>query len=523
MAQEAVYITLGELLDEAGETEVDNEILERVKLLAQEQLPEGWTAWKVTRRSKEDIFGEQIDPQTLNKLRFALPTELLAKAFVPEATRLSEKGFRDLKVKMLDWAFARALITSPPAICNRIRGSAAATELFNEAVRPKRPMSRKEADRALSLEADADFTQSRRRHFSSDPESSDAWASRPKRSKVDALEQHMNQMFATLMERMDSLGEKKRDRTPSRLAEYPEESSDEENHPPDLSRSTSPDDWQAPLVGSDFNVSPNQVDLPELEFLPNVKEAEPAIPTPSEHIMAEGIACQRFGSDAWNRIRYKEVEKRLHASPVFSTLKINAELTELGPASGHLSRQDGMLGTVTHGLLCQRKALAEELKKLAKKFPAAAEDLKNLMSDESNFKTISDNILQYVCAHRAEALDMRRRVFKPKNEALSSLLQKIPPSSTHLFQEVKLSEFIRDNGGMARIFPSRSGRFPEKQRAFQRNRQTTRYSGPSKAPKSKQPAQKYIQRQRQTRNDQAKPSQTKRSEKRNQNQQHHKH
>lgn len=151
MAHETTLVSLGELLSEAAEAQENNEILERVKLLAQELLPEGWTSWEVIRLSKEDIFGHKVDPQTLNKIRFALPTDQLAKAFIPEAKHLPEKSFRDLKLKMLDWAFGRALVTSPPSICNRIRGSAAATELFNAAVKPERPMSRKEANRALSI------------------------------------------------------------------------------------------------------------------------------------------------------------------------------------------------------------------------------------------------------------------------------------------------------------------------------------------------------------------------------------
>lgn len=56
MAQGAGYTTLGELLDESGETEQDEAILERVKHLAQESLPKGWTGWEVVNASKEEIF-----------------------------------------------------------------------------------------------------------------------------------------------------------------------------------------------------------------------------------------------------------------------------------------------------------------------------------------------------------------------------------------------------------------------------------------------------------------------------------
>jgi hypothetical protein len=462
MVQEAAFISLGGLLEETAETDNDSRILERVKLLAQELLPEGWTAWKVTQLTREEIFGESVDPQVLNKLRFALPTDQLARAFVPEATRLSEKGFRDLKLKMLDWAFTRALITSPPAVCNKIRGSAAATELFNEAVRPEKPMSRKEADRALSMEVDGDPSNTRKRQRSSDAESCEVWATRSKRSRIDVLEQRMDSMFSTLMERIESLVPNRNERSRESSSEeiY---STDEENIPPVISRSETPHVWQAPPINSEIDLV--QRNSSELDFLPAVKEAEPAIPAPSEQIRVEGIACQRFGSDAWNRIRYKEVAKKLQVAPVFSTLKTNSELSDLGvQSSGLLSKQDGVLGTIAHGLLCQRKALAEELKKLAAKFPAASAEFKALLSEGSDFKATSDDLLQYVCAHRAETIDLRRRSFKGKSEALSSVLQQIPPSDSHLFHEEKLANFIRDNGGTSRIFPSRFDRVPGRER-----------------------------------------------------------
>ncbi|KAL4705086.1 hypothetical protein ACJJTC_002734 [Scirpophaga incertulas] len=80
---------------------------------------------------EDDIKGAVLDPQALNKLRFALPTIDVLKAFYPSGTRISEKAFRDIKVKMLhQWPFTRALIMGPPAVANKIRGSAARTELF---------------------------------------------------------------------------------------------------------------------------------------------------------------------------------------------------------------------------------------------------------------------------------------------------------------------------------------------------------------------------------------------------------
>ncbi|KAJ2943181.1 hypothetical protein O0L34_g18893 [Tuta absoluta] len=132
--QSEVLVTLGELLEERGETEEDEQILSRLKILAQESLPDGWIEWEVTRASKDEVFGEKLETTVLNKLTFALPTMGLARAFDPDTERLSEKTYRDIRVKLLDWSFNRALILGPPAIANRVRGSAARTEFFKEAV-----------------------------------------------------------------------------------------------------------------------------------------------------------------------------------------------------------------------------------------------------------------------------------------------------------------------------------------------------------------------------------------------------
>ncbi|KAL4708660.1 hypothetical protein ACJJTC_008186 [Scirpophaga incertulas] len=144
-----------------------------------------------------------------------------------------------------------------------------------------------------------------------------------------------------------------------------------------------------------------------LDFRPRVKEAEPPIPEPLPHIKLEGIECQRLGKEGWSRLRYKEVEKKLHAAPVFSTLKINTELGGiLNYPSTLAAKQDGILGTIVHGLLLQRRTLSEELKTLAKKHPNAAGDL-------------------------------------PTTDQFSSSEQ---------FDEKPFASFVRDNGGAKQVF-----------------------------------------------------------------------
>lgn len=121
----------------------------------------------MSRVTKEELFGDKVEPHVMNKLMFALPTVGLARTFDLEADHLSEKGYRDIKLKLIDWAYARALIHGPPAIANKVRGSAIRTELFKRSVDSLRPLlhTRVEANLILSGERSESEETSRKRDF----------------------------------------------------------------------------------------------------------------------------------------------------------------------------------------------------------------------------------------------------------------------------------------------------------------------------------------------------------------------
>nr|CAI5865781.1 unnamed protein product [Callosobruchus analis] len=52
----------------------------RCKYCPTQHLPEGWKNWKVAITDQKSLFDDGIEPQVINKLRFALPTVGLAKA-----------------------------------------------------------------------------------------------------------------------------------------------------------------------------------------------------------------------------------------------------------------------------------------------------------------------------------------------------------------------------------------------------------------------------------------------------------
>nr|CAI5830700.1 unnamed protein product [Callosobruchus analis] len=131
-----------------------------------------------------------------------------------------------------------------------------------------------------------------------------------------------------------------------------------------------------------------------LTYPPTTKEQEPAIRLPKSHILIQGKECQRLGLSSFNKIRYSET--------------------------------------------------------IVTKHPSAKEDITtHLLKGE--FREISDEILQYTCGRRAEAIELRRTSFYPKNDAIASQLENIPPSETFLFDESQFADFFKLHGRFFRF------------------------------------------------------------------------
>ncbi|KAJ2944326.1 hypothetical protein O0L34_g18318 [Tuta absoluta] len=68
---------------------------------------------------------------------------------------------------------------------------------------------------------------------------------------------------------------------------------------------------------------------------------------------------------------------------------------------------------------------------------------KVLADRSTEFRQVSDHLLQFTCGKRAEAIELRRKVLAPISENLGPLLHKIPPSENCLFDEEKLQELSK--------------------------------------------------------------------------------
>ncbi|CAH1963032.1 unnamed protein product [Acanthoscelides obtectus] len=311
----------------------------------------------------------------VNKIRFALPTLELVKAFYPEATSVGEKTYRNIKLRLLDWNLCRALIMSPRQVACQLRGSMAQAELFNKAVEPlKHTMrSRELTSEALSTDGESNYTSRSKRRRCQSSSSDDEYPvrtekpmKRRRRVLSSSSEEDVNE---TRLRRVESMVENL----------YHLVSGNKENDG-SVMNST----WQAPTptgeelydadsIGTCGSV--NDCDT----FSPVTREIEPTVPRADPVIETQGMKCQRFGEETWNKIRYVDAQKKLHASPVFSTLKVNSSLYNNGhasPMTDMLSKSDLAFGTISHGLLKQRRIIHEALKEAGNKHPEAADTLK---------------------------------------------------------------------------------------------------------------------------------------------------
>ncbi|XP_069360694.1 uncharacterized protein [Maniola hyperantus] len=481
MATSQDFVTLGELFERTCEEE-DEELFARVKTIIEKSLPLGWRDWRVIDWSKEGLLGRKTDHKVLNKIRYAIPSVELVKAFYPKTKTIGEKSYKKMKLKLLDWDICRALMTNPNHVTAKLRGSSAQAEIFNRAVEPIRASvysreqisevlttdveshqnrirsySRSISDnrtkptltrsikrgptRRLSPSSEGSSTQSRprrNRSYSSSPEEnspkrrcySSSPSRSPERNPVESRLDRLENMIENVFSIMNNKDNENRSENSNWRAPSPEM-----NLPPQASDKDANNDWDI--------------------FSPETKESEPAIPRADPTLEQQGLKCQRLGEATWNKIRYAESQKKLQASPVFHCLRVNAPLYQHSNPSqlkDLLGKCDSAFGTITHGLLIQRLRLQEALKKVAQQHPEATGNLMKILASDSDLRTISDDLLQYTCGKRAEIIESRRKLYEPKNNYYRSVLSEIPPSNTHLWDEEKLQDAIK-NHGISKIAP----------------------------------------------------------------------
>lgn len=445
--------TIRELLD--FEPPPADEAYYRALILTLEGLyPDGWKDWVVRNVTQKDLFGETLTPDTEARLRFAVPTIRLARIFRCEKS-LSERRYRTLKRKLLEWPIGRALIYQPLSIMIKVHPSGPQNKF--DAMLPTLKqyfLPRKEASdilRAEAIEENATSvassisTPSKRKH-TPDP------VPKPKRQSnhsSESLSEYMRQQNEILGRLCEITYGLTHQQPPTSRSHVDSEEDSVVNE----------DSWSPPPLGEEEKPIDPEPDAEEpfLDFAPETKESEAKVSKATDKMVEMGTRCQKLDTDGWQNIRYAEVQKMFQATPVFTALKVNGHLASVTPSwqlVSILEKMDLCLGAVSHGLLQQRTAFEET-------YANAPPDVKAYLSkhfltkDKAQFRKVSDSLLQYTCGKRAEILEQRRALYKPQNKTMSELLHAIPPSTTLLFAEPQLSDLIKEQGGVSKVFPGK--------------------------------------------------------------------
>lgn len=455
--------TMGDLADWVP-SDKEEKFFHNIVAVLDELYPSDWRGWVVERLEYKDLFGETISPDLECRLRFAIPTTRLAKAYSSDLN-LSERRYKHIKRTMLRWPLGRALIYAPLFITSKIHPTPSHSKFLDTLDSLKTLfISRHEASKILrterldntEIESTSSVPSTSKRSHSPDP------SGLYKEAKLTDFMAHQNAMFEKLCFMVQTTNENVT-RMLNENANPPQVDNESVvSMQEDLDDHIEQDDWVAPPLVEETLIEEDnieQAEPPELEledFTPGTKESEAKITKAKETHVNQGIACQRFGSESWQNIRYAEVQKLFQATPVFTALKVNSNLATVTPPwqlVSVLEKMDLCLGAITHGLLQQRDTFQEIYQKAS---PQVRREIsKNFLAPDSTFRKTSDALLQYTCGKRAEVIQQRRAIYKPANKTLNELLHSIPPSGNHLFSEPQLGELVKEQGGVSKLFPSK--------------------------------------------------------------------
>lgn len=190
------------------------------------------------------------------------------------------------------------------------------------------------------------------------------------------------------------------------------------------------------------------------------KLKEPSVPKSSESQLKHLHEFQMFDKKEWCELRYAETQKLYNHSPGFVELEVNEEIRAYDTLRNLLYAEKAY-AALTFCFLKQRESLEETLRELlnwAKNeqtvtFENLSAKLTGLFS-QGDFQKVSSDLLQLICGHRAEVIQMRRDgiINHVRDPLLKASLRKIPPSCHNLFNEESFSSTIEKSGGIRKCF-----------------------------------------------------------------------
>ncbi|KAF9795754.1 hypothetical protein SFRURICE_006926 [Spodoptera frugiperda] len=189
------------------------------------------------------------------------------------------------------------------------------------------------------------------------------------------------------------------------------------------------------------------------------KLKEPSVPKTPENLLKMLLDVQRLGSFAWSEVRYSDTQKLYNHSPGFIDLDTNEEI-KMYDTLRHLAHADKSYAAITFCILKQKESLQEAIRNLllwAKSTQVNYDNLSGKVEElfqKGDLHKISSDLLQLVCGHRAESIEMRRDAITTqiRDPLVKASLNRIPPTSTHLFSPDLFATALEKAGGVRKAF-----------------------------------------------------------------------
>lgn len=206
-------------------------------------------------------------------------------------------------------------------------------------------------------------------------------------------------------------------------------------------------------------ITESPVSVPLFDFNLETKLKEPSVPVTSSRDLETLTKIQLFDDVNWSELRYAETQKLYNQSPGFVNLETNEEIKAYDSQRQYVHAEKAY-AAISLAIIKQKQALQNcfnDLIHWARDEDLTADTLSNKISSlfsEGDFHKISTDILQLVCGHRAEIIQMRRDgIFRHvKDPLMKSTLRKISPSCYNLFNAEKFTAAIEKAGGVRKCF-----------------------------------------------------------------------
>lgn len=189
------------------------------------------------------------------------------------------------------------------------------------------------------------------------------------------------------------------------------------------------------------------------------KLKEPSVPKTPDSFLKMLLDVQRLGSTTWSEVRYSDTQKLYNHSPGFIDLDANEEI-KMYDTTRNLALADKSYAAITFCILKQKESLQEAIRNLLLWSKNTEINFDNLsvkveeLFQKGDLHKISSDLLQLVCGHRAESIEMRRETITSqiRDPLVKAALNRIPPSSTYLFNPESFATALEKAGGVRKAF-----------------------------------------------------------------------